>query len=107
MRRDTTNQPSTVNPTVASRPNAEKLFDLGASHSVEIIGYRNLPGHEPEPADLTGFRGIKRYDLHQRFASLGDDERLAPGRTIQQARQVSFGFMYVDDQHCALKTKLH
>ena len=35
---------------------AEELLDLRISHPVEIIGHRDLPGQEPEPANLTRLR---------------------------------------------------
>src|SRR5438270_436065 len=40
--------PAAVSPAVS-----EKALDLGLSHPVEIVGHRDLPGHEPEPANST------------------------------------------------------
>ena len=50
-------------PTAASRPIAKKLFDLGLSHAVEIVGDLDLPGEEPKAGNPTRFRGIQRHDL--------------------------------------------
>ena len=58
-------------------------LDLGFSYPIEIFGHLDLPGHEAEPANMTGLRSFQRDDFDQRFAGLGDDERLSPSRTIE------------------------
>jgi hypothetical protein len=69
----------------------EELPHLRGSHPVEIIGHRDLPNHEPEPANLTRLRRFQRHDLDQRLTRLGDDERLAFRRPIEQPREARFG----------------
>jgi hypothetical protein len=42
---------------------SEKALDLDLSHPVEIVGHRDLSGHESEPANLTRCRRFKRHHL--------------------------------------------
>jgi hypothetical protein len=93
-----------VCPTETSRRTAEELLDLGFSHPVEIVGHRDLPGHEPEPANPTCLRCFQRHHLDQRLAGLGDDERLAFGGAIEQPREVRFGFVMLT---VSIRTKLN
>lgn len=55
---------------------------------------RGTRGGEPDP-----LRGIQRHDLDQQLAGLGDDERLALCRAVDQARQVRFSLVNIDGQH--------
>jgi hypothetical protein len=43
-----------------------------------------LTGHEPDPARLMRRRRVERHDLDQGLAILGDDERLALDRPLDQ-----------------------
>src|SRR5207244_600458 len=64
----------------------EHLLDLLGAHRVEIVRYFD-PRHEANPLHLARRRRVERYDLDQRLAGLGDNERLALGRAVDQARQ--------------------
>src|SRR5262249_47327070 len=73
---------------------------LGTTHPVEIVRYGDLSGHESQPANLPAGGHFERRDFDQRLPRLGDDERLALGRAVDQPRQMGLGFVDIDSQHC-------
>jgi hypothetical protein len=64
------------------------LFDFVSAHRVEIVRHGNLPTQKAEPLNLTLKRSVDWRDLYQRLAGFGDDERLALGGAINEARQI-------------------
>ena len=65
-------------------------------HSVEIIGYRELPLHEAEAA----WRVIgQSHDLDQRLAGTGDDEAFAGGGGLDQSGKVGLGLVHIHGFH--------
>ncbi|GAA4329836.1 hypothetical protein GCM10023144_17050 [Pigmentiphaga soli] len=62
-----------------------KGCDFILAHEIEIVRHLDLAGHEAKTPGLATRGSIHRDDLHHRLASLGDDERLAFGRPVDEA----------------------
>src|SRR5262249_28117802 len=75
------------------------FLDLFLAHCIEIIRDRDLSPKEAKAFDLALRQLIERHDLDERFAGLGDDERLAFGGTIDEARQMCLRLVHVDGPH--------
>ena len=67
------------------------MSNLDTPHAIEIVGYRDLTGHETQSFGLPGGRGVHRGDLHQRLARLGDHERFALGGLFDEPGQMCLG----------------
>ena len=71
-------------------------FDLFLVHCVEIVRHGELARMKP---NRRGLRRVDRHDLDHRLAGLGDDERLAFRRGVDQLGEVGLGVVDVDGFH--------
>src|SRR3954454_14197012 len=76
----------------------ENLFNLILEHRIEIVRHFDS-GHKAHPLYFALRQRVERHDLDQGLAGRGDDEGLALGGAIDEARQMRLGFMDVDGSH--------
>lgn len=92
----------TRRPTAVSSTAAKEPFNLVRSQAVEIVWHGYLAGQETEPAHPRESRCTQRRNLDEGLACLCNDERLTPGRLLDQLGEPGLRFVNVHYFHVSI-----